>query len=163
MNDGPQLRLRLASNPLYLSGVRELLSAVCRRLGFAEDVCGQIALAVDEALCNVIRHGYDRAADRPIWLNLWTIGAGDESVDPAAAEGIRLVIEDEARQVEPGKIKGRNLEEIKPGGLGVHIIHEVMDTVQYEKREQNGMRLTMVKRRPGARAAVPAKLEASHG
>ena len=33
-----------------------------------------------------------------------------------------------------------------PGGLGVHIIREVMDEVTWERREPKGMRLTMIKR-----------------
>ena len=62
----PSLILQLQSNPLFLSGAREMVSNVARRLGFAEEACSQMALAVDEALCNVIRHGYDKAADKPI-------------------------------------------------------------------------------------------------
>jgi len=134
----PHLRLQMLSNPLYLSGARDLVSSVAKRLGFADAACGQIALAVDEALCNVMRHGYDRREDAPIWI----------SVTPfcdALGEAIRIVIEDEARQVDPSIIKSRDLENIRPGGLGVHIIKEVMDEAKYEKRERIGMRLTLIK------------------
>ena len=95
-----------------------------------------MALAVDEALCNVIRHGYDSAQDRPIWVRLW----------PEGERGLRIVIEDEAKQVDPATIRSRDLEEIRPGGLGVHIMHEIMDEVTFEKRDSVGMRLTLVKR-----------------
>lgn len=148
MNEQPHIRLQMLSNPLFLSGAREMIAAVARRLGFPDDACGQIALAVDEALCNVIRHGYEKRTDRPIWISLYPVGgvarwgSGD---DPTTA--LRIVIEDEARQVDPSIIKGRDLEEIRPGGLGVHIIQEVMDEVRYERRDGVGMRLTLVKRR----------------
>ena len=99
---------------------------------------------MDEALCNIIRHGYEKRRDGPIWLSLWP------SADGNGSAGITVVIEDEARQVDPCCIKGRDLEEIRPGGLGVHIIKEVMDEVRYEKRDKVGMRLTLVKRRPPA-------------
>ena len=56
-----------------------------------------------------------------------------------------MVIEDEARQVEPESIKGRDLADIRPGGLGVHIIREVTDLAVYEKRAGAGMRLTIEK------------------
>jgi anti-sigma regulatory factor (Ser/Thr protein kinase) len=137
---GPaHVRLEMLSNPVYLSGARELVGAVAKRLGFDDLDCSKIALAVDEALCNVIRHGYQRAADRPIWISIWPL-------DPAAP-GMKLVIEDEARQVDPSQIKSRELTEIRPGGLGVHIIREVMDSVAFEPREGGvGMRLTMSKR-----------------
>jgi anti-sigma regulatory factor (Ser/Thr protein kinase) len=139
----PDLLLRLMSHPRYLSGARELITAVSRRLGFDETISCQIALAVDEALANVIRHGYASQADRPIWVSLWPLGA-----DPEDAIGVRIMIEDEARQVEPHEIKGRDLEDVRPGGLGVHIIREVMDHAAYEKRDGGGMRLVMEKRLP---------------
>lgn len=140
MNQRPQIRIEMLSNPLYLSGARDLISAVAQRLGFSEASRCQIALAVDEALCNVIRHGYDRRADGMIWMSVWPLA------DEGSGPGLRIVIEDEARQVDPEKIKGRDLADVKPGGLGVHIIKEVMDEATYDKREGAGMRLTMVKR-----------------
>lgn len=140
------VQLRLVSDPNYLSGTRELVAGIAKRLGFGEEACGHIALAVDEALCNIIRHGYDKRRDGPIWLSLWP------SADGNGAAGITVVIEDEAKQIDPGQIKGRNLDEIRPGGLGVHIIKEVMDEVRYEKRGAVGMRLTLVKHRAGSPA-----------
>lgn len=140
MSDKPHVRLEILSNPLYLCGARELVSAVAKRLSFDEMSCCQIALAVDEALCNVIRHGYERQSDRPIWLSIYPEGRADKP------DTLRIVIEDEARQVDPDVIKSRDLDDVRPGGLGVHIIKEVMDEVRYEKRGPVGMRLTMLKR-----------------
>ena len=156
MSEPPQIRLQLMSNPQYLSGARELVGAVAKRLGFADEACGKIALAVDEALCNVIRHGYGRDTNRPIWVSLWPMNEHPDGVLAASKpvcgadtlpSALRIVIEDEARQVDPAIIRSRDLEEIRPGGLGVHIIKAVMDEVTYEKREKVGRRLTMIKRR----------------
>ncbi len=148
----PQIRLELRSNPLLLCGVRELLACVAARLGFPDDACTQIKLATDEALCNVIRHGYDKQPDRPIWVTVhW-----DGQPDARGTGALRIVIEDEARQVDPETIRGRDLDDIRPGGLGVHIIRQVMDEVTYERRDGQGMRLTMVKRING-HATEPAK------
>lgn len=151
MSEPAEIRVEVRSNPLYLSGMREMVSSVARRLGFTDEACGQLALAVDEALCNVIKHGYEKLHDRPIWIALEPIGGvgTPETISKTGnpTQGLRIVIEDEARQVEPAQIKGRKLEDIRPGGLGVHIIHEVMDEVRYEKREGKGMRLIMVKMR----------------
>jgi len=155
MDDQPHIRVEFVSDPIYLSGARELVAAVAKRLGFDDLQCSKISLAVDEALCNVIRHGYDRATDRPIWLDIWPIvDRSDTSIASPPGEmpagsivGLRLRIEDEARQVDPDSMRGRDLGDIKPGGLGVHIIREVMDDVRYERREEEGkgMRLTMLK------------------
>jgi anti-sigma regulatory factor (Ser/Thr protein kinase) len=135
----PDLTLELVSNPIYLCAVREMINLSVKRLGFSDNAASQVALAVDEAIVNVMKHGYERRLDGRIWVKLTPVG------DPVDA--VEIVIEDEARQVEPEQIRGRDLEDIRPGGLGVHIIREVMDEVRYEKRNGQGMRLTMTKRR----------------
>ena len=138
----PDLSLELVSNPIYLCAVREMMNLSAKRLGFTDAHASQIALAVDEAIVNVMKHGYDRKLDGRIWLRMTPLGP------PASAvTGVEIIIEDEARQVEPEHIKGRDLEDIRPGGLGVHIIRQVMDDVRYENRNGGaGMRLTMIKR-----------------
>lgn len=138
----PPIRLEMCSDTKYLSCVRELVAETARRLGFDHSTTCQIALAVDEALANVIRHGYGCRKDGRIWLSLWP-ERGD-----GGQPGIRVIIEDEARQVGVDQIRGRSLDDVKPGGLGVHIIREIMDEVIYEPRESEGMRLTMIKRGP---------------
>ncbi|MGD9791009.1 MAG: ATP-binding protein [Phycisphaerales bacterium] len=141
----PEVRLEVTSNPIFLSGIRELVHGVCRRLGFHEANCSQVALAVDEALCNVIRHGYDKRTDGHIWMSLYpyqVTAAGQSEPDLH----LQIVLEDEARQVDPATIKSRDLSDIRPGGLGVHIIKEVMDEVRYQQRSPAGMRLEMLKK-----------------
>ncbi|MCA9292265.1 MAG: ATP-binding protein [Phycisphaerales bacterium] len=138
----PDVRIEVVSQARYLAGARDLVRAVAGRLGFDAAQCGRIALAVDEALCNVINHGYDKRPDGRIWISIWPMG----DPMPERPTGIRIVIEDNAKQVDPEKIKPRDLAEIRPGGLGVHIIREVMDCATYEKRNGAGMRLTMEKK-----------------
>ena len=141
----------MLSQPRYLSGARELVAAVARRFGFDDGACGQIALAVDEALCNVIRHAYGQRVDRPIWISIWPWDGeehpGGYEPDPPACDphGIRIEIEDEGPHVDPEKIRGRDLADIRPGGLGVYIIRQVMDGVTYEQRPEGGMRLILTK------------------
>lgn len=133
----PEVKLQMFSQPRLLAAVRALVGTIAQRLGFNEMQCGQISLAVDEALCNVITHGYDRRDDGRLWISFWALD-GDPS-------GLKIVIEDQAAQIDPSEIQPRDLDDIRPGGLGVHIIREVMDDVQYERRPEQGMRLTMIK------------------
>lgn len=139
MADRPDVRVEFVSNPRYLCAMRDMVVQVARCLGFSELSSSQVALAVDEALANVMKHGYGKRLDGPIALSMQPLQG------PGAGVGLRIVIEDEARQVEPAEIRGRDLADIRPGGLGVHIIREVMDSAVYEKRERAGMRLTLVK------------------
>lgn len=135
----PAIELKLHSDPMYLAGARELILGLTHRLGFKQDASGQIALAVDEALANIINHGYERQCDKPIWMQIWT-------TDCTGEPGLMIHIEDEAKQIDPDSICGRDLDDVKPGGLGVHIIRQVMDTVVYEKKDRCGMRLKMSKK-----------------
>lgn len=135
----PDLRLQLTSDPRYLCAARECVAAATRQLGFSDDQCCHIVLAVDEAVSNVMQHGYEGCCDRPIWISLY------RHEDQSRGRGVRIVIEDEARQVEPEQIRGRDLTDLRPGGLGVHVITQVMDSASYEKRPGCGMRLTMIK------------------
>jgi anti-sigma regulatory factor (Ser/Thr protein kinase) len=142
----PDLRLEMFSQPRLLAAARAMVGNLAQRLGFNEIQCGQISLAIDEALCNIINHGYDRRPDGRIWLSVW-----DLHTDPP---GIRVVIEDRAKQVDPERIRPRDLDDIRPGGLGVYIIREIMDEVSYEQRDGGGMRLTLTKRMSPSRQAA---------
>ncbi len=93
-------------------------------------------MAVDEAICNIHRHGYAGEIGKII-LHVNT------SMTPAPNIEIRLY--DEAVQVDTQSIKSRELDEIRPGGLGVHLIQTVMDDAQWTKREHCGMALVMAK------------------
>ena len=145
----PDLRLEMWSQPRLLSAARGMVDHLARRVGFDEVTSGQISLAIDEALCNVINHGYERRPDGRIVLSIW------------AEADLLVVIEDRAREVDPDTIRGRDLDDIRPGGLGVHIIREVMDLVRYEQRPGGGMRLTLSKRAGcGGQPAADARTEA---
>ena len=133
----PQLRLEMSSQARFLVAARAMIASTAQRLGFSEAHCGQISLALDEALCNIINHGYGKKPDGRIWINIHEL--------PGDTPGMKIVIEDRAKQVDPAHIRSRDLDDIRPGGLGVYIIREVMDDVKYEKRPDGGMRLTLVK------------------
>lgn len=148
MPDPSDISIRVLSQPRYLAVVRASVEAAALRMGLDEDQAGKVTLAVDEAMANVIRHGYKGEKDHPIWVRMTPVTR--ESVP-----GMEIVIEDECSGVDLKKIKGRALEEVRPGGLGVHIITGVMDEVEYQARpDGTGVRLRMVKlAKPVAAAA----------
>ena len=136
----PQLELEMLSQSRLLAPARAMTGTFAQRLGFNEIECGQISLAVDEALCNIINHGYNKREDGRIKISVW-----DLETDPP---GLMILVEDRAQQVDPASIRPRELDDIRPGGLGVHIIREIMDSVLYEHRDGGGMRLSMTKQIP---------------
>jgi len=135
------LRLSILSSPEHLPVVRAALERVCELLGFGEDARGEIVLAVDEALTNVIRHAYHGRHDRPIEVIL-------SRVEPPAGGALQIVLRDWGDPVDPGRIKSRDLAEVRPGGLGVHIMTNCMDSVEYAHAADGGTRLTLTKTLP---------------
>ena len=135
MADLASLRVTIPSCPEALGRLRTQVEQVAGLAGFDAHGCGLIALAIDEALTNVIRHGYLGRPDGTIEL----------SVTPTQPPGLTVVIEDRGRTVDPATIQGRDLQDVRPGGLGVHLMREIMDSCQWQAREGGGMRLTMCK------------------
>src|SRR5687768_7458336 len=119
MPEPADISIRLLSQPRYLSVARAAVETAALRMGLDEDQAGKVTLAVDEAIANVIRHGYKGEHDRPIWVRM-------TPVTRDGVPGMEIIIEDECTGVDLKKIKGRALEEVRPGGLGVHIITGVM-------------------------------------
>ena len=60
--------------------------------------------------------------------------------------GVEIRIRDWGERVHPDKIKSRDLDDVRPGGLGVHIMSNCMDTVDYAHAEGGGTILTMIRR-----------------
>jgi anti-sigma regulatory factor (Ser/Thr protein kinase) len=111
--------------------------------GFDEAAAQGILLAVTEAVTNVIRHAYGGATDRPIDLEVH-----------AEAGRLRMDLEDYGEFVDPSHIASRPLGDVRPGGLGVHLIKSTMDRVDYRENEHGGTTLTML-------VHAPAKKEPS--
>ncbi len=132
--------IRICSDPSELAAVRARVTTQAEAAGFGDTEVNEIALAVDEALANVIRHGYGGPCDQPIEIRL-------ERINGSEGDAIHITIRDFGRQVDPTQIAGRALEDIKPGGLGVHIIRTVMDQVTYTPADGGGMQLIMTKKR----------------
>jgi sigma-B regulation protein RsbU (phosphoserine phosphatase) len=129
------IRVSVESDPKYLGPLRTVISESTAILGLDEEVTGKIVLAVTEACANIIRHCYG--------------GKPGERIDVTLRFGpdfYEVRIDDYGEFVDPAKMKGRPLEDVKPGGLGLHFIHSVMDDVAYRKNRWGGTTLTMTKK-----------------
>ncbi len=129
--------MRLTSDLDEICDVRRAGEKIALAIGFSAEKAAMIMLTIDEALANVIKHGYDGQKGRPIDVLI-------ERVCPEGRVGIRVLIRDSARQVDPETIKSRDLDDVRPGGLGVHLINSLMDEVVHRAAGQ-GMELEMVK------------------
>jgi len=129
------IRVSVESDPKYLGPLRTVISESTAILGLDEDTTSKIVLAVTEACANIIRHCYG--------------GKPGERIDVTLRFGPDLYevrIDDYGEFVDPSQMQGRPLEDVKPGGLGLHFIHSVMDDVVYRKNRWGGTTLTMKKK-----------------
>jgi anti-sigma regulatory factor (Ser/Thr protein kinase) len=119
-----RLRIRIAmpSDARYLPVVRGAIGPLAAAIGWDETECRAIALALDEALANVIRHAYHNRTDGMIELEC------KESED-----GLEFVLLDHGDAPDLKKICAREIGCERPGGLGTHIIRQVMDHVSYNE------------------------------
>ena len=110
------LELRVPALANELKGVRAQLRAALSGVDCGRDCADEIVMAVDEACQNVIRHAYGVAHAGDILLRV-------------EQEGDRLVLwlRDSAPPVDPAQIASRDLGDVRPGGLGVHLIQQLMD------------------------------------
>lgn len=131
-----ELHATLCSDPRYLQFVRTLAGEGADAAGFDEDTRGRIELAVVEGFTNVIRHAYKDRHDQPVTVRL-----------TAAPGRLRVELEDRAIFVDPSKIASRPLEQVRPGGLGVHLMKTTMDVVEYRRNEFGGTTLVLEKAR----------------
>ena len=134
-----KLSLDLTSDPAELPEVRKAVRAWSKRHGWDEQDTADIVLAIDEALSNVIRHGYDNEIGHKIICELRPL------CDQIKGEGLEIRIRDYGKQVPLKAICGRDLDDIRPGGLGVHIIRSVMCSAEYSHAEGGGMLLILRK------------------
>jgi len=131
--------LALYSNPMLLSVVRGAVERLAETLGFPAAQCRSITRAVDEALTNIVRHSYGNRLDQPIALYFRKLRR------PRHREvqlGLEILLCDRGPAIDPSKLQGRPLDEIRPGGLGLHLIHQAMDIVEFTRKgSTNQLRL----------------------
>ena len=118
--EGSLCALTVPARASSLKLVRRAVSETSTACGFSQEQCQDLVLAVDEACQNVVRHAYGETSE------------GDMGIDIRSEGGSFVVlIRDYAPSVDVAKIKPRALDDVRPGGLGVHFIREVMDVVEH--------------------------------
>jgi anti-sigma regulatory factor (Ser/Thr protein kinase) len=129
-----RLELKIVSDPANLREVRHRIEQFAEAAGLSRQACDDLGLVANEALANIIRHGYGGAKDRPILVTAEKEGTA-----------VRLSIRDWAKPFDPQSLPREKSDPLKPGGLGLVCMRKLMDDVQFV-RLSDGMQLTMIKR-----------------
>ena len=143
------LKMEFHSNPETLCVVRGAVAQLAEMLGFPEPECRAVVLSVDESLTNVIRHAYAGHTERPIEVSFRGVRATWRG---ANREALEIVLVDRGKRVDRAKLSGRALEDVRPGGLGLHFIRASMDVVEFRRKNgRNHLRLVKFLRVPEPR------------
>lgn len=126
-------KIAFNSDTSHLAMMRDQARKFLSANHFEECETEMLVLALDEACTNIIRYAYDHAS-RPIRIDMERL-----------EDRVRFSLRDYGRNCDPSLIKSRPLEDIRPGGVGVHIIRHVFDHVEYQPRTK-GTKLILEKK-----------------
>lgn len=131
--------ITLKNNVDEVARLSTFQKTMLEKMGVEKSLARQIRLAVEEAVVNVIEYAYPAGVEGNVEVSMMTDGESlkvvicDSGVpfDPTLKEDIDINLSVEERQI---------------GGLGIHLLRKIMDSVNYE--HLNGKNtLTMTKKK----------------
>jgi serine/threonine-protein kinase RsbW len=134
--------MSISNDLAYLAQVRDLVSRSIAEGGFPSHFLNRLQIAVDEAVTNIIEHGY---ADEP---------RGSSRIElhvDVTNERFRIEITDHGRTFDPNQITDIDIQQHvlngRSGGLGVFLMRKIMDQVDYHYQTGGHNQLVLVKLR----------------
>jgi serine/threonine-protein kinase RsbW len=129
--------LSLFADVCQLAAIRDFVEGVARQLGLSEPVIYDLRLAVDEACSNVVRHAYRGQGGRI-----------QVTIEPVEC-GVQVLVRDWGQPFDPAAVPAPDvtarLEQRSLGGLGLFLIRQMMDEVEFSFDHAEGNTLRMVK------------------
>jgi anti-sigma regulatory factor (Ser/Thr protein kinase) len=140
MPEDIQRRLVIPNDTKYLNTVRDFVVEVVANSAFPKLDMGRIVLAVDEAVTNIIEHAYSNRREGEVDIQLEL---------QANATKFEAIIHDSGIHFNPTGVDNVDMKKhISAGrkkGLGIFLMRQIMDIVEYEFEEGVVNRLRMVK------------------
>ena len=128
----PEVEIVVPSDPRWLRVIRSVVQEFAEEIACNSQERREIALAVGEAVSNVIKHSYKGDPSRKLTLICRNPNARFE-----------VEIRDEGEPFDAGTLIVRPPEEIRVGGRGVYLMRAVMDEVEYvRKGDTNCVRMS---------------------
>lgn len=121
-----------------LATIREFVESACKSYNIDSEVISDITLSVDEAVTNIIEHGYN-GGPGPLEIEIEL--QGSDAV---------IQIRDSASVFNPLGHKDVDLDsplqKLNPGGYGIFLIQKIMDEVEHLISPNGGNILRLVKK-----------------
>lgn len=127
--------LSFCSRPSRLKLLRCVIRDAAEMAGLDITATDAVVLAVNEACMNIIQHAYNMDPNGRIDVRV--------SREPGA---LVFQLRDYAGCVDVDKVCSRDLENVRPGGLGVHLIGCLMDECGFLEPPAGGGNLFQMKK-----------------
>jgi len=138
--DRDTIEITSPCEPRFLSVVRLTVAGMAARAGLGVAEVDDVKVAVSEACTNAMEHAYPPAEGKacPVIRVRMTAREGE----------LRVEVEDEGGGFDPKRLPKVDLEQRvqEEGGLGVYLMHQLMDEVKIESAPGSGTRIIMTKR-----------------
>ncbi len=130
------LKYEFTAEPAELQLMRQQVRQVLVSKNCKKTCIDRLILAVNEAAMNVIQHAYHFDSSGNIWIEI--LQKEDQMI---------FKLTDFACAIDRSCVKARDLNDIRPGGLGVHFINEIMDDVQFQDECQNAGNILVMRKK----------------
>ena len=128
------------ASSVALGRVMAFIAETSRELGLDAGTAHAVRLAVEEVFTNICAHGHRDTEPGPVEVEVMT-----------SPEGVVVTVSDRAAVFDPSTAPTPDLDadwQDRPlGGLGWHLVRQVMDEVEHRARPGGGNVVTLVKRR----------------
>ena len=132
-----KLFIRLKNYFSEIARVSQLCNDFCKKNNLSKEINRAIDLALDEILNNIMKYGYDDNNEHEIAVKLLL-----------SDNTLSMIIEDDGRPFNPLDVPEpdteASLEDRTVGGLGLYLVRNVMDSIQYTY-ENNKNVINMIK------------------
>jgi sigma-B regulation protein RsbU (phosphoserine phosphatase) len=132
------LELSIANDPKEIARVNGEFKGFAEEAGLPTKLRRQMQMVFDELLSNVISYGYEDAGAHTIELRVEARGGR-----------LAVIVEDDGKPFNPFTMEAPDtelgIEERAIGGLGIHLVRNVMDHVSYQRRTDRNV-VTLVKK-----------------
>ena len=131
-----QRSLTLPNDINTIPQLNEFIDAVCEELEIDMALAMSLNLAMEEAVVNVMDYAYPEGTEGEVDIEAiadetqlhFTISDSGKPFDPTAKEEVDTTLSAEERPI---------------GGLGIHLIRQLMDNISYERKDgKNILRLS---------------------
>ena len=129
-----------------LPALLAFVDAACDALAADGDARFAVRLAVEEVFTNILAHGY--RGNGPVEV------AVDGGASGRSRRCVRVRLSDQAPPFDPADAPAPDLasplEERDPGGLGWHLVRQLVDGLEYRAAPAGGNTYTLVKQFPAS-------------